>query len=298
RGISLRTPVRAVKVICPDKELLADLEQLQGYIKDELNVRAVTTTTEEGGNLTRSAAPDNTILGKRLGKEFRAVGQAIKTLTNEQLTEYERNGQLEVAGHMLSGDDLKVTRTFTGDTENTEPMSYDQVLALFDVGLDEALRQEGTAREIVSRVQQLRKKAALSPEDLVEIYYSCSDPSLLQVLAGHMDTIKETTRVVLVADEHLPERFKPRILIQGEEEVNGAKITLTLTPAALHVSAEAAACGKSIQELTAALDVLDVKDAKASLASGKIDVAGVTLAAGEQVFFTLGALLAANKTPL
>ena len=298
RGISLRTPVRAVKVICPDKELLADLEQLQGYIKDELNVRAVTTTTEEGGNLTRSAAPDNTILGKRLGKEFRAVGQAIKTLTNEQLTEYERNGQLEVAGHMLSGDDLKVTRTFTGDTANTEPMSYDQVLALFDVGLDEALRQEGTAREIVSRVQQLRKKAALSPEDLVEIYYSCSDPSLLQVLAGHMDTIKETTRVVLVADEHLPERFKPRILIQGEEEVNGAKITLTLTPAALHVSAEAAACGKSIQELTAALDALDVKDAKASLASGKIDVAGVTLAAGEQVFFTLGALLAANKTPL
>ena len=45
-------------------------------------------------------------------------------------------------------------------------------------------------------------------------------------------------------------------------------------------------------------DALDVKDAKASLASGKIDVAGVTLAAGEQVFFTLGALLAANKTPL
>jgi hypothetical protein len=46
------------------------------------------------------------------------------------------------------------------------------VLALFDVGLDEALRQEGTAREIVSRVQQLRKKAALSPEDFVEIFYS------------------------------------------------------------------------------------------------------------------------------
>ena len=62
-------------MICPDKDLLADLEELQGYIKDELNLRCVSTTTEEGGNLTRSAAPDNTILGKRLGKEFRAVGQ-------------------------------------------------------------------------------------------------------------------------------------------------------------------------------------------------------------------------------
>ena len=108
RGISLRTPVRAVQVICPDKEVLADLEQLQGYIKDELNVRSVSTTTEEGGNITRSALPDNTILGKRLGKAFAAVGKAIKSLTNQQLMEYERVGQLEVEGQLLSGDDLKV----------------------------------------------------------------------------------------------------------------------------------------------------------------------------------------------
>jgi len=43
------------------------------------------------------------------------------------LSHTHSKGQLEVAGHMLSGDDLKVTRTFTGDTENVEPMSYDQV---------------------------------------------------------------------------------------------------------------------------------------------------------------------------
>jgi len=298
RGISLRTPVRSVTVICPDSELLADLEQLQGYIKDELNIRAVVTTTEEGGNLTRSAAPDNTILGKRLGKDFRPVGQAIKSLSNQQLIEYESKGQLEVAGHMLSGDDLKVTRTFTGDTENVEPMSYDQVLALFDVGLDEALRQEGTAREIVSRVQQLRKKAALSPEDLVEVYYSCSDGSLLDVIKNHMDTIKETTRVELVAEEQMPARLRSKLIIENEEEINGTKIKLILATASFHVSSEAASCGKSADELCNALDALDLKDAKAALAGGKLSVAGVELAADSQVFFTLGALLAANKTPL
>ena len=41
--------------------------------------------------------------------------------------EYESMGQLEVAGHVLAGEDLKVTRTFTGNTETIEPMSYDQV---------------------------------------------------------------------------------------------------------------------------------------------------------------------------
>lgn len=298
RGISLRTPVRAVTVICPDGELLKDLDQLQGYIKDELNIRAVNTTTEEGGNLTRSAAPDNTILGKRLGKDFRPVGQAIKVLTNEQLIEYESKGQLEVAGHMLSGDDLRVTRTFTGDTENIEPMSYDQVLALFDVGLDEALRQEGTAREIVSRVQQLRKKAALSPENFVEVYYTCEDAGLKEVLKNHMDTIKETTRVELVPEAQMPARLRAKLIIENEEEVNGAKIKLTLTPAVFHVSSEAASSGKTVEELSAALDAVDLKDARAALAAGKISVAGVELAADSQVFFTLGALLAANKTPL
>jgi len=89
------------------------------------------------------------------------------------------------------------------------------------VGLDEALRQEGTAREIVSRVQQLRKKAALSPEDLVEVYYSCSDGSLLDVIKNHMDTIKETTRVELVAEEQMPARLRAKLIIENEEEING-----------------------------------------------------------------------------
>jgi len=173
-----------------------------------------------------------------------------------------------------------------------------QVLALFDVGLDDALRQEGTAREIVSRVQQLRKKAALSPQDLVEVFYSCADAGLLEVLKNHMETIKETTRVELVPDEHLPARMRAKVIIEGEEEVNGAKIKLTLTPAALHLSSEASAAGKPVEELAAALEALDLKEARAALAGGQLPVAGVSLAADQQVFFTLGALLAANKTPL
>jgi valyl-tRNA synthetase len=173
-----------------------------------------------------------------------------------------------------------------------------QVLALFDVGLDDALRQEGTAREIVSRVQQLRKKAALSPQDLVEVFYSCADAGLLEVLKNHMETIKETTRVELVPDEHLPARMRAKVIIEGEEEVNGAKIKLTLTPAALHLSSEASAAGKPVEELAAALEALDLKEARAALAGGQLPVAGVSRAADQQVFFTLGALLAANKTPL
>ena len=102
----------------------------------------------------------------------------------------------------------------------------------------------------------------------------------------------------LVAEDQLPARLRSKVIIEGEDEVHGAKIKLILTHAALHVSSEASSSGKSVDELCAALDALDVKEARAALAGGKLQVAGVSLAADSQVFFTLGALLAASKTPL
>ena len=129
------------------------------------------------------------------------------------------------------------------------------------------------------------------------MFYSCTDAALLEVLKNHMETIKETTRVELVPEERLPPRLRAKLIIEGEEEVNGAKIKLVLTPAALHLSSDAAAAGKPVEELAAALDALDLKAARASLAGGQLQVGGVSLAADEQVFFTLGALLAADKTP-
>ncbi|EKX54118.1 hypothetical protein GUITHDRAFT_132515 [Guillardia theta CCMP2712] len=290
RGISLRTPIRAVTVICPNTELLQDIEDLKGYVLEELNVRSLSTTTEEGDMVTRSAAPDNTILGRRLGKAFKEVSAKIKTLTNAELMEYERKGQLDVCGSVLSGDDLKITRSFNGDTETVQAESYDEVLALFDVGLDESLRQEGAAREIVSRVQQMRKKAGLLPEDLIEVFYESSDESFLSILANHMDTIKSAIRVELLPRGRMPGYLQPLVILQSEEDVNGMKISLTITRACLHVSQQAAdvSQGVSIEALQSAVMSLQLASAKKSMTSGAIQVAvdgkQVELQAGKHVW--------------
>jgi len=298
RGISLRTPIRSCTVMCPNKELTDDIEELKNYVLEELNVRSLTCTQEEGDMVVRSAAPDNTILGRRLGKAFREVGLAIKELTNADLMTYERDGKLEVAGHMLSGDDLKIARAFNGDTETMQAESYEDVLALFDCGLDDALRQEGAAREIISRVQQLRKKAALSVEDNVEIFFATEDATVLAVLAAHMDTIKATTRVAMLPADQKPAYLAT--LIESQEDINGGAITLVLTRAAMHCSPEkcAALCGGdfSMDDLQAAVAAMDVGEARKALADGTIKVAAkgkdVTLTANEHVFFTTAARLA------
>ena len=91
RGVSLRTPLRAATVISPNAEVVADLEELRAYVLEELNLRSLTVTAEEGGRLVRAAVPDNAVLGKRLGKELRAVTAAIKELSDEQVTNVVTN---------------------------------------------------------------------------------------------------------------------------------------------------------------------------------------------------------------
>ena len=75
-------------------------------------------------------------------------------------------------------------------------------------------------------------------------------------------------------------------------------LALLLTRTCTGCCAARAPTGKPVEDLTAALDALDIKQARSALAGGQLQVAGVSLAADSQVFFTLGALLAANKAPL
>ena len=162
RGVSLRTPLRGATVMSPSAEVVADLEELRDYVLEELNLRSLTVTSEEGDRVVRAAVPDNSVLGKRLGKELRAVTAAIKELSDEELRRYERDGALVVCGHTLSGEDLKISRSLREGGGDVQAESYEDVLAVFDMGLDESLREEGLVREVVSRVQRLRKQAGLS----------------------------------------------------------------------------------------------------------------------------------------
>lgn len=177
RTISLKTPVREVVVVCADATALAEVTALGDYVKDELNSLELVTSTDEGAWATLVANPEGATLGKKLGKAFKDVQNAAKLLTQAELAAFLVSGTITLAGHTLTTADLKVTREVRPDkAANYEALvSADgAVIVAVNTTQDDALRGMGAAREVVNRVQKLRKKLELNLSDSITIYYRAS----------------------------------------------------------------------------------------------------------------------------
>jgi len=228
KKLPIKTPLRDFKVVHSDAQYLADLETLKPYLLEELNVRGLTLTTDTGSFVTLRAEPDRERLGKRLRKEMGAVATAIQALTQEQLKVLLEKGEIEVLGHALTTEDVKVIREFKGDSRYEAGFSED-ALTMLDCLVDDELRSEGLAREVINRVQKLRKKAGLLPTDPVEIFYTVSSipsssstpadaavtPATLEAaIEARADYIKTATKLPLVNSKF---RTNPSVTILHEK---------------------------------------------------------------------------------
>ncbi|KAM1239650.1 hypothetical protein ACFX2J_045061 [Malus domestica] len=176
----LKTPLKEMVIVHPDADFLDDIAgKLREYVLEELNVRSLVTCNDTLEYASLRAEPDFSVLGKRLGKSMGVVAKEVKAMSQESILAFEKAGEVTVSGHCLKLADIKVVRDFkrpNGMTEKEIDAAGDgDVLVVLDLRPDESLFEAGVAREIVRRVQQLRKTAALKPTDVVEAYFESLD---------------------------------------------------------------------------------------------------------------------------
>ena len=132
------------------------------------------------------------------------VTREIKALTDAQVTDFVNNGTISVLGHDLGPEDLRIMYNFgeKGTTSKYEAHSDNEVLVLLDCTPDQSMKDEGTAREVVNRIQKLRKKAGLKPQDEVTLYYKVSPAGddLLRVINEYVEYIETSTKNPVVLD--------------------------------------------------------------------------------------------------
>jgi len=204
------------------------LETVKSYIQEELNVRTVKLTSDEGSFVRVRADPDNR-LGKRLRGDMEKVSKGVKELTHDQIRSFQQDGKIEIAGHTLTNEDLKIIREFKGDQNRYEAAWSESVLVVLDCHVDESLKSEGLAREVVNRVQRLRKKAGLQPGEPVEVFYT-ADPKkgeqLVRAIELMHDFIFEATKLHVLNSKY---RTTPSSTIVHEKtEVEGVTLDLYL----------------------------------------------------------------------
>uniref|UniRef100_A0A8C2TLZ3 Isoleucine--tRNA ligase, cytoplasmic n=1 Tax=Coturnix japonica TaxID=93934 RepID=A0A8C2TLZ3_COTJA len=231
KTIPVKYPLKEVVVIHQDPEALENIRSLEKYILEELNVRKVTLSTNKDKYGVRlRAEPDHMVLGKRLKGAFKSVMAAIKELKSEQLEEFQETGTIVVEGHELHGEDLRLMYTFdqvAGGSAQFEAHSDAQVLVLLDVTPDQSMVDEGVAREVINRIQKLRKKRNLVPTDEITVYYR-SHPEgdyLDTVIKEHTDFIFATIKAAL---KPYPVPTSKEVLIQETTQLKGSELEITL----------------------------------------------------------------------
>ncbi|XP_069721593.1 isoleucine--tRNA ligase, cytoplasmic [Phaenicophaeus curvirostris] len=231
KTIPVKYPLKEVVVIHQDPEALENVRSLEKYILEELNVRQVTLSTNKDKYGVRlRAEPDHMVLGKRLKGAFKLVMAAIKELKSEQLEEFQETGTIVVEGHELHREDLRLMYTFdqvAGGSAQFEAHSDAQVLVLLDVTPDQSMVDEGVAREVINRIQKLRKKRNLVPTDEITVYYrSCPEGDYLDtVIKDHMDFIFATIKADL---KPYPVPTSREVLIQETTQLKGSELEITL----------------------------------------------------------------------
>lgn len=198
----------------------------------ELNVRKVTLSTDKNKyGIRLRAEPDHMVLGKRLKGAFKAVMVAVKQLSNEELEQFQKSGSIVVEGHELHEEDIRLMYTFdqaTGGTAQFEAHSDAQALVLLDVTPDQSMVDEGMAREVINRIQKLRKKCNLVPTDEITVYYNAKSEGryLSNVIESHTDFIYATIKAPL---KPYPVPTSDNILIQEQTQLKGSELEITLT---------------------------------------------------------------------
>ncbi|XP_012221248.2 probable isoleucine--tRNA ligase, cytoplasmic [Linepithema humile] len=230
KSIPTKYPLREIVVIHEKAERLKVL--LEDYILEELNVRTLTATLDKDKyGVTLRAEPDHKILGARLKDDFKRVWQAIKELTDEQLQQFIADKEITVLGHKLGEQDLRLMFSFKSSpaaeeaSKRYEAHGEGNMVILLDIIQDEELYDEGIAREIINRVQKLRKKAQLVATDMAEVYYEVDEKSRLSsVLREYKDFIEAKTRT----PQGEAKIAKNYIIISSTEKIKKEILKLTL----------------------------------------------------------------------
>jgi isoleucyl-tRNA synthetase len=200
--IRVRQPLGLLQAVVPDTGVLT--EELLDVLRDELNIKRVQFLQGAGDLVSLRAQPNFRQLGKRFGGRTQQAAQQIRELDAAELRAYRRGEAVRISvddeSHVLDAGDLDVQEQAAGElvVESDEACT----IAL-DPGIDDALRLEGLARELVNRIQRLRKDIGLSVSDRIRLGVF-GDSTVLRAAEEHRAYIAAETLALEVTFEAEP----------------------------------------------------------------------------------------------
>ncbi len=194
KNIRVRQPLKRVLIYTKNQTERAALEKMQNIICDELNVKGMELFNSAEALVLKSVKPNFKLLGPKLGKMIGKVAPVLQALTADQIKNFEINGHERV---VIEGQEMKIQLS---DVEiHTQPQpglaayTDGEITVAIDLELTAELINEGIARELINRIQNLRKESGLAVTDRIDILIDTTAESVLRAVNSKTDYIKSET---------------------------------------------------------------------------------------------------------
>ena len=163
---NVRQPLQKAVIPTPDKETTDALLHVADLIKSEVNVKELVVVPAEQSEirLVKKIKPNFKVLGKKVGGQMKALAAAITAMTQDEIARMEAEGQFLLLDYTLVPEDVEIT---TEDMPGWLVANNGILTIALDVELTDELIEEGIARELINRIQNLRKSSGLEITDRI-----------------------------------------------------------------------------------------------------------------------------------
>jgi isoleucyl-tRNA synthetase len=202
--IKVRQPLQKVMIPVLDENQRLEIEAVSDLIKAEVNVKEILLLDDASGVLVKQIKPNFKALGPRFGKDIGLISNGIKGFSAEKIKQLESNGTIDV---IIGGKSITLTREdveiSSQDIEGWLVANSNGITVALDIVISPELKKEGIARELINRIQNIRKDSGFEVTDKIKVHLQKSD-ILKEAIEPNVEYIKsETLTEELVFEEDL-----------------------------------------------------------------------------------------------
>ncbi len=217
-NIRVRQPLQKVMIPVLDEKFREQLQGVENLILSEVNVKELEYLTETAGVLEKKIKPNFKTLGPKYGKLMKQIAAVVNRFSQEQIAIIESEGSytIEIEGEniLLDMSDVEIT---TEDIPGWLVATEGKITVALDITITAQLRQEGIAREVINRIQNLRKESNLEVTDKIELWIEKHD-QISDAILNNNDYICSETLAVKLHYADIPEQGS-KVEVDIEDEV-------------------------------------------------------------------------------
>jgi isoleucyl-tRNA synthetase len=225
-NIKVRQPLQALMIPVNSEELRRQLETMAPLILSEVNVKDLKLVDDQEGVLVKSIKPDFKKLGPKFGKKMKAVAARIGAMTQQEIAKLERDAAITL---QLEGEEITVELTdvdiHSEDIPGWLVANEGSVTVALEVEITDELRKEGVARDLINRIQNIRKSRNYDITDRINVVV---EPNELTdgAVADFKDYIASQVLAATIASAPVTNPAEDEVL-----DIDGVEVKVTITKA-------------------------------------------------------------------